>query len=114
MNPIAIILTISLLANAALGYAYLGQRDATTQAVAQAEQAQDAATACSKAVDDLDTQAKKRKAAAKPRIEAAAKAADSNNRAADKILSTPAAMPGNDCQSAQARVDNWWQERTKP
>ena len=32
MNPVHIILALSMLANAALGWAYLGQRDKTTKA----------------------------------------------------------------------------------
>lgn len=114
MNPLAIILAISLLSNAALGYAYLGQRDTATVAIVETRQATGAVIACTQATEGLETQAVKRKAAAKPKIEAAAKVAEGKDREADKILSTPAATQGDDCKSAQARVDNWWQERAKP
>jgi len=113
MNLTAAALVVSLAANAALGYAYLGQRDAAVAAGVKTEQATGAAVACSSGVDDLQKQAASRHAAAVPKIEAAKVAADLGNRKADVILSTPAAIPGDDCKSAQARVDTWWEAREK-
>ena len=114
MNPWAWALLISLGANAGLGWSYLGQRDKATVAVVKTEQATGAAVACSQGVDKLETQAAKRKAEAAPKIAAAQKLADAGDKRADEILATPATVPGDDCRSAQARVDTWWQGRAKP
>jgi hypothetical protein len=111
MNPLAIVLAISLAANALLGYAYLGKRDTAVVATERTEQATGAAQACSKGVDSLQKQASKRHADSAPRIEQAKQDADAGNQQADTILSTPAAVPGDDCRSAQARVATWWNER---
>lgn len=112
---------LSLALNAALGWAYLGQRDKTTEAetaVTAMEQQRDgaraAASACSDAVEDLRTVADQRAAEARAaRAEAAAKARGHNQRA-DAILSTPAAVPGDDCRSAQMRVADWIKGRARP
>lgn len=119
--PILWGLALSLALNAALGWAYLGQRDKTTKAetaVTAMEQQRDgaraAASACSDAVEDLRTVADQRAAEAKAaRAEAAAKARG-HNKKADAILSTPAAVPGDDCRSAQVRVADWIKGRAKP
>lgn len=114
MNPIAIVLVISLAANAGLGWAYLGQRDKAVVAVEKKDQATGAAQECSKGVQKLETRAAERKAAAAPKIEAARAEAAELDKRADQILATPPAVPGDDCRSAQARVDTWWQGRAKP
>ena len=119
--PIFWALALSLALNAALGLAYLGQRDKTTEAqsaVTAMEQQRDgaraAASACSDAVEDLRTVADQRAAEAKAaRAEAAAKARW-HNKKADDILATPAAVPGDDCRSAQVRVADWIKGRAKP
>lgn len=111
MSPWAWVLLLSLAANAWLGSAYLGQRDKATVAVVETKQATGAAVECSKGTDSLVTQAVKRKAAAAPKIAAAAQAADAGDKRADVILSTPPAAPGDDCRSAQTRVDTWWENR---
>lgn len=120
-SPILWGLALSLALNAALGWAYLGQRDKTTEAqsaVTAMEQQRDgaraAASACSDAVEDLRTVADQRAAEAKAaRAEAAAKARG-HNKKADSILSTPAAVPSDDCRSAQVRVSEWIKGRAKP
>ena len=114
MNPLAIVLAISLAANAVLGYAYLGQRDTAVVQTEKTTQATGAATACSEGVEDLSKAGTKRHKEAAPKVEAAAKRADVANKQADQILSTPAAVAGDDCKSAQARVDDWWATRAKP
>ena len=119
--PIFWALALSLALNAALGWAYLGQRDKTTEAqsaVTAMEQQRDGAravaSACSDAVEDLRTVADKRAAEAKAaRAEAAAKARG-HNKKADSILATPAAVPGDDCRSAQVRVSEWLNGRARP
>lgn len=121
MNPILIALAISLAANAALGWAYLGQRDDTTEArtalrdmEGQRDGARQSASACSDSVDDLRELADKRAREAAPARAAAASAAQGRNQLADLILSTPAPVPGDVCASAQARVDDWLKGRAKP
>lgn len=121
MNPILIALAVSVAVNAALGWAYLGQRDDTATALAdlrsmqgQRDGAREAASACSDSVDDLRELADKRAREAAPARAAAATAAQGHNQRADVILSTPAPVPGNACASAQARVDEWLNGRAKP
>lgn len=121
MNPILIALTISVAANAALGWAWLGQRDETATAKAdlramegQRDGARQAASACSDSVDDLRELADKRARDAAPARAVAASAAQGRNQRADVILSTPAPVPGDACASAQARVDDWLKGRAKP
>jgi len=111
MNPFHVILAISLAANAALGWAYLGQRDNTTTAKVGERQAVGVAMECSKGTEQLETKAQERKAAAAPKIAEAKKQAEQHNRKADKILATPPAVPGDACASAQAVVDDWWEKR---
>ena len=119
--PLFWALALSLALNAALGWAYLGQRDKTTEAQSaatameqQRDGAREAANACSDAVDDLRTLADQRASEAKAaRAEAAAKV-KSHNQKADTILATPPAVPGDDCKSAQMRVADWLKGRAQP
>jgi hypothetical protein len=118
-SPILIALAVSVAANAALGWAYLGQRDDATQAQTDLRNMQDQrdgasqlASECSASVDDLRKLADRRYIVAAPARAAAASAAQGHNQRADVILSTPAPVPGDACASAQARVDSWLQGRT--
>ena len=120
MNPILIALAISLAANAALGWAYLGQRDETATARAdlrgmegQRDGARGAASACSDSLDDLRDLAAQRARDAAPARAAAAGKAQGHNQRADVILSTPAPVPGDVCASAQTRVDEWLADRAQ-
>ncbi len=110
-KALAIALAISVAINAALGWAYLGQRDKAVVSVEKTAQATGAAVACSAGVDSLQKKADLRKAAAAPRIEEAKHAAAVDNTKADAILATPATTPGSDCKSASDRVDAWWADR---
>lgn len=119
--PILGALVLSIAVNAALGWAYLGQRDQTATARAavttmerERDGARAAASVCSDAVEDLRIVADKRAAEAKAAHAAAAAKAKSHNQKADAILSTPPAVPGDDCRSAQARVADWLKGRAKP
>lgn len=121
MNPILIVLALSLAFNGLLGWAYLGQRDETTTAKtalrdmqSQRDGARQAASACSDSVDDLRELADKRAREAAPARAAAASAARGHNQRADQILAAPAPVPGDVCASAQARVDDWLKGRSKP
>jgi len=113
MNPLLILgiaLAISMAGNAGLTYAYLGQRDETTAAQGERDQARSAATACSDATDDLRDLADKRaKEAARARQDAAAKAKN-KDELADAILSTPAS-DADDCKAAAQRGTNWLKGR---
>lgn len=121
MNPITIILCASLAANAVLGWAYLGQRDDTTEAQTalrdmqgQRDGARQAASACSDAVDDLRTLADKRQAAAAPARAAAASTARDLQQRADYTLGLKPRVPGDMCGSLQALGDEWLRNRGKP
>jgi len=114
-------LLASLLGNALLVTAYLGQRDAATAARAsvgemtqQRDGARDLAAACSDAVDDLRELADRRKREGEAARASAAARARTHEQRADEILAKPQAVPGDACASAQHRVDNWLQGRAKP
>ena len=121
MNPVHIILALSVLANAALGWAYLGQRDKAAKASAdlthmqqQRDGARGAASACSDAVEALQEQAAQRAAAAAPARAAAAQTAQQSDRRADYTLSLKPRHVGDACASAQALADEWLRGRVKP
>ena len=118
MNPIltalAIALGISFLGNAFLGNAYLNQRDAATIVKTGTIYVQAAAKECSKGTEAMATAAAKNASAAAPKRRAAASEAAKHNALADEILATPPAAPGDACKSAEALVDTWWKQRSKP
>lgn len=108
---LAVVLGVSVLANAGAGYVYLQQRDALTVASNNLEHAagdtataRAAADACSASVEALAASA----AVMASQLEAArtdaAQRAGQHYAKADKILTTPAAVPGDACASAQKRV----------
>lgn len=111
LSPTLLVLGISLAVNAALGWAYLGQRDETTAAAGQRDQARADATACSDAAEDLRELADKRKAAAAPARAAAASAAQGLQQRADYTLGLQPNVPGDMCASMQALGDEWLQGR---
>jgi hypothetical protein len=104
-------IAVSLAFNLALGWAYLGQRDETQKAKDQATQAATAAKQCSDGVKDLQDAAADSKVDHLMALANAKEAADRANRRADIILKAGPAAPGDDCKSAQIRVDQWWQTR---
>ena len=118
VSPATAALAVSLTANAALGWLWLGARDdaAASHARVQAVQAELGAAlavgqACSDGVAELQRQAETRaQEAAKARAEAQSRAKQYALRA-DQVLSTPPAVPGDDCASAKARVADWLQRR---
>lgn len=108
---LAIALGVSLLANAGAAYVYLQQRDALTVAANNLEHAagdtataRAAADACSASVDAMAVSAAVMASQLEAARTAAAAQAKVHNTKADKILATPAAVPGDDCASAQKRV----------
>lgn len=103
-------LATSLAANAVLGWAYLGQRDAATVAVGERDQARGAATACSDATEDLRTLADARKVEADKARAAAGKKAQTHDQKADEVLAAPA-TGANACESADNLTTKWLKGR---
>lgn len=104
---LGILLGLSALANIGLTMAYLKARDGKTQAVADRDSARAAASACSDATEALRELADKRGDEARRAQAAARLAASRRETRAQQILSTPAAVPGDDCGSARVRIDHW-------
>lgn len=104
------VLGISLLANAVLLWAWLGSHDKAVVSQVQERQAVATALECSQGTEALAGAAKAHQAAAAPLVAAAASAARDLQRQAQRILATPPANSADACTSAQARVDEWWQE----
>lgn len=114
----AVGLAVSLLGHGLQGYLYLQQRDARVTAEAallhvagDAAGARAAADSCTASVDALSHAAAVQAGMATQAREIALTLAGKHAAAADKILSTPEAVPGNDCASAQARVSDLLQSR---
>lgn len=113
-------LALSLAANAGAGYIYLQQRDALAVAGNNLEHkegetvtARAAADTCSASVEALAVSAAVMASQLEPLRLAAQQRAAEHFARADKILSTPAAVPGDACASAQKRVSEILATRTK-
>lgn len=113
-------LVLSLVANIGAGYIYLQQRDALAIAGNNLEHkesetvtARAAAEACSASVGALAASAAVMASQLEPLRLAAQQRAGKHFAQADKILSTPAAVPGDACASAQKRVSEILATRTK-
>lgn len=111
-------LVASVLGHIAGGYAYLQQRDASVEARTDlrhqqgaTEAASLAANACSESVEALSVSAAVMASQLEGSRNAAKQQAGVHFGKADKILSTPAAVPGDACASAQKRVQNILAER---
>lgn len=101
----------SVLLNIGGAYLYLQQRDVAAASRAQldgakddAEEARAVAQACSASVDALFASARVLAQQLEGAREAAQKRAVAHYGAADKILSTSAVVPGDECSSARALV----------
>lgn len=118
MNPLivglALALALSMGGTAAIGWAWLGTRDELATATVERDNARGLASACNDATEALREQADQRAAAAKPRQAAARATAATHGNRALEILTTPAAVPGDDYASARRRVDGWLQRRRTP
>ena len=113
-----IALAFSLLLNACGIAGYLKQRDALAQTRAQLQAARDdsttaraAASACSAAVEDLQTTATRLAGERDTARAAAAAKANGHSTRADAVLAAPAPVPGDACASAAARFAGWQQLR---
>lgn len=111
MQALLVALGISVAGNAALGWAWVGAREKAATSVLQRDDARAAATACSDATEDLRDLADKRAAEAKKAQASARSLALGHQARAQVILATPAAVPGDACASAQARIDDWLRGR---
>lgn len=115
---IILALVISLAANVAQLWTYMGHRDKSTQALASAtaqrDQARADASACSDATEALQELAAKRAKEAAPARLAAATAAQSHQAKADYTLSQQPRLPLDLCGSMQVLGDEWLQGRAKP
>lgn len=107
VQALALALALSIASNAALGWAWLGARDQVATTTSERDNARAAASACSDATEALRELADKRGAEAARAQAEARKAASHREGRAQQILSTPAALPGDDCGSARVRVDGW-------
>lgn len=114
MNAGAVILLLSLAANAALGWVYLGQRDDLAKATEQRDTARGDALSCSDATEALRELAAKRAAAAAPARAAAATVARTHQQRADHTLGLQPSKPADLCASMQALGDEWLQGRARP
>jgi hypothetical protein len=111
MSATQILLALSLLANAVLGWAYLGQRDKAVTYEVREGAAVATAELCSKGTDALDKAAGQREREARPARQAAQDKDRQHQAQAQQILAKPAAVPGDACASAQAVVDDFWARR---
>ena len=115
MNPILtgllIALALSVAGNGVMTKLYLGARDDVTQAKDNADVVNAAAATCSASIVSLESAAKAQQAQSEVAIAAAQAQAKTRAQRADKILSTPASTPGNDCKSASDRATQWLKGR---
>ncbi|MDM0007205.1 hypothetical protein QTI51_17285 [Variovorax sp. J22G73] len=114
MQVLLVSLGLSVAGNAALGWAWVGVREKAAITILQRDDARAVASACSDATDELRELADKRGAEAKKAQAIARDAATARQKTAQTVLSTPAAVPGDACASAQVRVDAWLRGRAQP
>lgn len=104
-------LLVSLAGNVVLGRGYVVQRDHAREALAQAERNLDVAKQCSASVQQLEQDGRVQRAAAEVELKAARAKSLTLQRQAQVLAARPATQPGNDCGSAQDRIDRWMRER---
>lgn len=114
MNPGAVVLAISMAANAALGWAWLDACDAATAAIGERDRARADATACSGATENLRDLAYQRKREADIARDTARRDAAGHHLRADAILTKGPTVPGDDCRSATERAEAWLASRRAP
>ena len=112
MLGLLLALAVSVLANAALWRAMGKEHDKSTKLGEQLTQANTATRTCNDSIAGLEAEAKQRGIAAEKARAAAAERRKKANRQADTELSTPATIPGDDCKSAQDRVNRILKART--
>lgn len=111
---LAILLAIAVAGDAALAYLYLGQRDKAVTYQVREGTAVATGQQCSDGTKALGAAADKREKDAGPARQAAADKNRQHQANAQRIMSTPPAVPGDACASAQVELDAWWTGRVKP
>lgn len=110
---VMIVLALSLLANVWLWNAKASEHDARVKAETGLSAANAATQACNDSIAGLEEAARQRGAAQEKQRAAAAERRRRADQSADRILATPATVPGDDCRSAQDRVAAWLKGRTR-
>ena len=87
------------------------EKDRADKLEVQLATAAAAAQACIASIAELEAQAKAREAAAAEAVAKAQKDAARHAKRADDLLRAPAAVPGDDCASAQVRARAWLEGR---
>lgn len=104
---------VLLLTNIVTGWAYLGQRDRAVTHEVREGTAVATAEICSKGTEDLGAAADRRHKDAGPARQAAADKNRQHQANAQRIQSTPPAVPGDECASARVERDTWWDLQQK-
>lgn len=108
---LALALAVSLGGNALLVHEYLSERDAAAAARVTADSNLALANQCSDGVQSLKAAADARAAQAEGARDAALKLAQAAQARGLQLVAKPPAVPGNDCASAKAQVDDWLSSR---
>ncbi|HEY8357054.1 MAG TPA: hypothetical protein VIL30_06290 [Ramlibacter sp.] len=111
---LAIFFGLSVLGNAWQYRTNLGTRTQLVEATGARDQARVAANTCSDATEALRELADKTASAGRKAAAEAAVRARQHQSRAQAILAAPAAVPGDDCRSAQARIERWFSTRERP
>jgi len=114
IRALAIALALSITGNALLAGAWLSARDKARSAAQSLAGAQHDATACSAAVEGLQSFAMQRLKDATTARKAAEQQARKAAQRADKTLATAPAVPGDMCASMQVLGDGWLKGRAAP
>lgn len=109
-----LVLLASLAGNRVLYAKWQKAKEATTAAETKLGQANEQTEACNASIAGLEAAARAQGAAGEKARQAAAERRKKRNQGADVELSTPATVPGNDCKSAQDRVDRILARRARP
>lgn len=113
IGALLLLVACSLLANLFLFSGWQGEKSRADKAAADLVTANGQTEACNKSIAGLEDAAFKRGASAERARETAKRKAADLERQAQTELSTPATTPGNDCKSAQDRVDRILRQRAE-
>lgn len=106
-GAVAVIVLLLIAGNVFLYHALGSANDARVKAESDSKVNFDAAKLCGDKVDGLQKAAIEAAKLAKPKIDAAKSKESTATKRAQTILSTPAAVPGDDCKSAVVRATTW-------
>jgi chromosome segregation ATPase len=108
---VLLVLALSLGGNAWQWHRNGVEHDARVKVEADLTTANNATKACNDSIGELERQARDRDAENTKLRQEAQNRRRAQESLAQQILSTPATVPGNDCQSAKDRVANWLKGR---